>query len=88
MTNTLIDLVQIVSKILYVLILARVILSWVSPNPRNPLVGFVYRVTEPIMAPVRNLLPATGGMDFSPMLVLAGIWVAENLLLRLLYGMG
>lgn len=87
MVYTLIDLVQFLSKIFYVLILARVVLSWVSPNPGNPLVGFIYRLTEPIMAPVRKLIPSAGGMDFSPMLVLAGIWVAETVLVRLLYGM-
>lgn len=87
MVYTLIDLVQFLSKIFYVLILARVVLSWISPNPGNPLVGFIYRLTEPIMAPVRKLIPSAGGMDFSPMLVLAGIWVAETVLVRLLYGM-
>lgn len=51
-------------------ILVRVILSWVAPDPDNPVVRIVTQVTEPIMAPARKLLPPMGGLDLSPILVL------------------
>lgn len=54
-------------------VLARIILSWVAPDPRNPLVLVVVQITEPVMAPARKLLPPIGGFDLSPILVLLAI---------------
>mgnify|MGYP000362438306 CR=1 FL=1 len=54
-------------------VLARIILSWVAPDPRNPLVLVVVQITEPVMAPARKLLPPMGGFDLSPILVLLAI---------------
>jgi len=82
-----IQMITLASKLFTLLIIARVVLSWVSPDPHNPLVRFVYRVTEPVLGPVRSLLPAMGGFDFSPILVLIGVQVLENLLVRALIGM-
>ena len=61
----------ILSVIQWLVIIAAVI-SWVSPDPRNPIVRFLYRTTEPILRPFRRILPArrTGGIDFSPILVI------------------
>jgi YggT family protein len=87
MAYTLIDLVQIASRIFSVLIIGRALLSWVSPDPRNVIVALVYRITEPALAPVRNLLPGTGGIDFSPLIVLIGIQVLERVLVQLLLAM-
>jgi YggT family protein len=83
----LIQLITLASKLFTLLIIARVVLSWVSPDPSNGLVRFVYRATEPVLGPVRSLLPAMGGFDFSPILVLIGVQVLENLLVRALIGM-
>ena len=55
------------------IVIARVIMSWVNPNPYNPLVQFVYKVTEPILAPIRSVLPPMGGMDLSPLVVFVAI---------------
>lgn len=51
-------------------VLARVILSWVAPDPYNPMVRVVVQITEPVMAPARKLLPPMGGFDLSPIIVL------------------
>lgn len=83
----LIDLVRIVGSALTILIFIRVVLSWFSSSSPNALTGFVHRVTEPLLRPVRSLLPAMGGIDFSPILVLVGIQIVENLVVRLLIGM-
>ncbi len=52
------------------LILARVLISWVSPDPRNPVVQFLHRATEPLLGLLRKLVPPRvfGGLDLSPML--------------------
>ena len=55
---------------LEVLIFARVLLSWVDPSGRGAIAGFVVQTTEPLLAPVRRLLPRTGMFDWSPLIVL------------------
>jgi YggT family protein len=74
------------------IVIARAVLSWVNPDPYNPIVRFVHNVTEPVMYPVRRRLPlALGGIDFSPMLILLAIVFLRaflvNSLLRLAAGM-
>lgn len=60
--------VNIVLTIMYWLILIRALISWVNPDPFNPLVQFLYRTTEPVLEPVRRLLPALP-IDISPIIV-------------------
>lgn len=56
------------------IIIIRALLSWVNPDPHNPIVQFLYSITEPVMARVRQLLPMSGvGVDFSPIIVILGI---------------
>ena len=55
---------------LWLLILARVLLSWIDPTGRNRFSAFIIQTSEPILAPVRRLLPRTGMFDFSPLIVL------------------
>jgi YggT family protein len=54
---------------LIILILVRVVFSWVSPYPNNAVYRFVYQVTEPVLGPVRRRLPPISGMDLSPLVV-------------------
>ncbi len=73
------------------IIIAAALISWVSPDPRNPIVMFLRRVTEPVLGPIRRLLPPwkTGGLDLSPLVALIAIWFTEWVilpnLLRVLY---
>ena len=77
-------LFAILSVIQWLVIIAAVI-SWVNPDPRNPIVQFLYRSTEPILRPFRRLLPPgrTGGIDFSPLLVILAIIFIRTFLSRL-----
>jgi len=52
------------------IIIARALLSWVSPDPYNPIVRFLYRITDPVLRQVRYRLPSLGGLDLSPMVVI------------------
>jgi YggT family protein len=71
-------------QIYFYIILARVILSWFPNIDRsNPIVKFIHDVTEPVLRPVREALPQSGGIDFSPMVVTIGIWV----LMQVLFGL-
>ncbi len=49
------------------LLLARVLMSWVNPRFDSPIARFLYDVTEPVLAPIRRALPATGMIDWSPL---------------------
>lgn len=64
------NFVFLLATVLSLLILARVIISWVTPAGGGTLVAFVYAATEPVLAPIRRLLPAAGGIDFSPMIAI------------------
>ena len=77
-------LFAILSVIQWLVIIAAVI-SWVNPDPRNPIVQFLHRSTEPILRPFRRLLPPgrTGGIDFSPLLVILAIIFIRTFLSRL-----
>ncbi|MGM0409931.1 MAG: YggT family protein [Bacillota bacterium] len=71
------------------LIIARVILSWVRPNPSNinlrKVIRFVYQVTEPILGPIRRLLPTSNlGIDFSPIIAFFALRIVSNFIVRLL----
>jgi YggT family protein len=56
------------------LIIARAVISWVNPDPYNPIVRFLYNITEPVLSYLRRRVPLVyGGLDLSPLLVLAAI---------------
>lgn len=73
-------IVQLFINIFLFAILARVILSWVNPDPYNPAVSLLGRLTDPIMRPAQRLIQPIGGIDLSPMLVLIGLVLLEMLL--------
>ncbi len=66
------------------IIVARALISWVSPSPYNPIVQFLYTVTEPVLRPVRRRLPATG-VDISPIIVILAIVFLQQFLVLSLY---
>ena len=67
-------IISLLLNVLYILILARIIFSFIRVSPYHPTWGpiyrFVYEATEPLLAPVRSILPPMGGLDFSPLIVL------------------
>jgi len=68
------------------IVVARAILSWVSPDPFNPIVRFIHNVTEPVLSRIRSTLPVVfGGIDLSPILVLFGIIFLQSFLVPTLY---
>ncbi len=62
----LLDLIDLYSLV----VLVAVVLSWIQLPRDNPIVGIVNMLTEPLLAPIRGLLPAMGGLDFSPLILL------------------
>ncbi len=77
-------LVDITLTIMYWLIIFRAVISWVSPDPFNPIVQFVTRATEPVLEPLRRLLPSMP-IDLSPVLAFLGIIFLRSFLVRTLH---
>jgi len=75
------ELIRLMIYIYIFAIVVMAILSWVNPDPRNPVVPLLWRLTSPIMAPARQLIPVFGGIDISPMLVIILLLFLVRLLL-------
>lgn len=67
---------------LIIAILISSILSWFRPDPRNPLVRLLNAVVDPVIHPIRALLPGMGGLDFSPMVAVILLLLLQSLLKR------
>lgn len=79
---------DLVLFIYMIFIIARAVLSWVSPDPYNPIVRFINNVTEPVLYYIRTRLPVVfGGIDLSPIIVLLGIMFLRAFLVNSLIRM-
>ncbi len=68
------------------IIIARAVISWVNPDPYNPIVRFLYNATEPVLYRLRRSFPIfAGGIDFSPIVILIIIYFLQLLLVQSLY---
>jgi len=69
------------------IIIGRAIISWVNPDPYNPIVRFLYKATEPVLYRVRRILPDMGGVDLSPLVVILAIYFLKAFIVKSLYMM-
>ena len=77
------NLLNLVLQVYFWIIIARAVLSWVNPDPFNPIVRFLYRVTEPVLRPIRRRMPMMQmGLDLSPMLVILAIYFLQAFLVE------
>ena len=75
------EVINIILTIYMYVIIARAILSWVSPDPYNPIVQMLYKITEPVLNPMRRLIPmGKMGMDLSPMIAILIIFFLKRFL--------
>ena len=81
------SIVSIVLTIMYWLILIRALISWVNPDPYNPIVQFLYRTTEPILQPIRRFLPNMS-IDISPVIAFLFIIFLQRFLVATLMEIG
>ncbi|HRN68796.1 MAG TPA: YggT family protein [Promineifilum sp.] len=83
----LVDIINLVFGAFYVLLLAQIVLSWVRPDPWHPtwgpIIRFINGVIDPILNPIRRVMPPLGGLDFSPMIVLILARVLQGFLINL-----
>ena len=91
--RALLDVILIVLDLYVWLLIAAAILSWLVAfnvvNSRNQVVAmigdFLYRVTEPVLRPIRNMLPGLGGIDISPVVVILIIILLKDVIVRYIY---
>jgi YggT family protein len=77
---------DIVLTIFTWIIIARAILSWVSPDPYNPIVRFIHKITEPVLYQVRRKIPLNfGGIDFSPIIILLAVIFLQQFVVQSLH---
>ena|SRR3989338_7454337 len=81
------QLVNILLTIAYWLILIRALISWVNPDPFNPIVQFLHRATDPILEPIRRILPPSG-IDISPIIAFLAILFLRSFLVATLMDLG
>ncbi len=83
--NGVATVLNIVLNIYLFVIIARALISWVSPDPYNPIVQILYRLTEPVLAPIRYRMPDMGGIDISPIVVMLAITLLQSFLVASLH---
>lgn len=79
MPLVIVNFLELLVSALMVLVIARVVVSWLAPTGGGGLVAFIYQVTEPILAPIRRIVPPSGGLDWAPLIAM----LVLGLLLRL-----
>ncbi len=89
--NFLLAVAQVLDLILsayLIILIAAVVASWINADPYHPAVRFLYNVTEPVLAKVRQMIPVVvGGFDLSPLIVWVAIVFAKRFLIQSLYEM-
>ena len=80
MPSTLIQLIDALLGAYSLILLGKAIISWLPVNPDNPIVRFLNRLTEPVLAPVRKNVPPVAGMDLSVVLALVVISILRNMI--------
>ena len=79
--NALATVLDIALTAYYWIIIIRAIVSWVNPDRWNPIVQFLYRVTDPVLRPIQRMLPTRGwGIDFSPLVAILAIIFIQRFL--------
>ena len=80
------SVIGLVLNLYMYIIIARAVISWVNPDPYNPIVRFLYSITDPVLLAIRRRLPLSfGGMDFSPIVVILAIIFLQRFLVASLH---
>src|SRR3989344_8672304 len=85
--SALAQVLDTVITVFWWLIIVRALVSWVNPDPNNTIVVFLYRVTEPILAPFRRLIPWQVGVDLSPLIAILFLMFVRYFFVQSLFGL-
>lgn len=85
--SVLITFISILLEILSLAIIARVLVSWINLRPDHPVVVFLHSITEPVIGPLRNVIPPIGMIDITPLAALILIQLVRSLVVPLLWSL-
>jgi YggT family protein len=81
------SVISILAEVLFLALIIRAVLSWLAGVAAlQPIARFINRVTDPLLEPIRRVVPPLGGIDMSPLVAMLVIWLVESLLLTVLAG--
>jgi len=84
-----VQIFNLLYNIIFILLLARAVFSWIRPDPYHkiwgPLMRITYQLTEPLLAPIRKALPSSGMMDWSPMVLIIGLIVLRSIVFSIVF---
>jgi YggT family protein len=83
MPIVIVNFFQLLITVLMLLVIARVIVSWVAPSGGGGMVAFIYQATEPLLAPIRRLVPPSGGLDWAPLIAMLVLGLLLRVVVRL-----
>lgn len=89
--NLIIAVAQVLNVALTIylwIVIIRAFISWVSPDPYNPVVQFLHKATDPVLNPISRALPPTGGMDLSPIVLILIIYFLQWFVVKTLIQFG
>lgn len=78
-------LVGMIFQLYIFIVIARALMSWVNPDPYNPVVRFLIQVTEPALSRIRRVVPPMGGMDLSPMILILALVFLQSFIVPTLH---
>ncbi len=78
-------MLDMIINVIIFIVIVRAILSWISPDPRNPIVLSIYALSEPILRPVKRIIPPMGSVDLSPLVVIILLFLLKSLLIQLVF---
>jgi len=80
------QLINLIFQILYLCLIARVILSWIDHNPRNEIIQWIYKISDPLIKPFQQILPPMNlGIDISPILALIALGVVKRFIFWVMF---
>jgi YggT family protein len=82
------QLADLLLKLYTYMIIGSALISWVNPDPYNPIVRFLRRTTDPVLDRVRRVMPYMGGIDLSPLVVIFGIYFLQSFVVRTIADIG
>ncbi|MGZ6255758.1 MAG: YggT family protein [Candidatus Limnocylindria bacterium] len=83
MPIVIVNFFQLLITVLMLLVIARVIVSWVAPSGGGGMVAFIYQATEPLLAPIRRVVPPSGGLDWAPLIAMLVLGLLLRVIVRL-----
>jgi YggT family protein len=78
--SSVLKLIVLVLNIYFFSFIIMVVISWIAPHTHNPIIALISSLTEPVLRPIRNVIPSMGGLDFSVMIAMLGIIIIKILL--------